>query len=48
MRLILLGPPRCGEGTQASSIVKEYGITHISTGDILDIILKMKQNLGKK
>lgn len=48
MRLILLGPPGAGKGTQASSIVKEYGITHISTGDIFRYNIKNETELGKK
>lgn len=34
MRLILLGPPGAGKGTQASGIVDRYKVPHISTGDI--------------
>lgn len=48
MRLILLGPPGAGKGTQASSIVAEYGITHISTGDIFRHNIKSETELGKK
>ena len=48
MRLILLGPPGAGKGTQASSIVSEYGITHISTGDIFRHNIKNETELGKK
>ena len=48
MRLILLGPPGAGKGTQASSIVAEYGITHISTGDIFRHNIKNGTELGKK
>lgn len=48
MRLILLGPPGVGKGTQASSIVAEYGITHISTGDIFRHNIKNETELGKK
>lgn len=48
MRLILLGPPGAGKGTQASSIVAEYGINHISTGDIFRHNIKNETELGKK
>ena len=48
MKLILLGPPGAGKGTQASSIVAEYGITHISTGDIFRHNIKNETELGKK
>ena len=48
MRLILLGPPGAGKGTQAESIVKKYGVEHISTGDIFRSNIKKETELGKK
>ncbi len=46
MRLVLLGPPGVGKGTQASSIVKKYDIPHISTGDIFRENIKNGTALG--
>jgi len=48
MRLILLGPPGAGKGTQAMNIVKEYSIPHISTGDIFRKNIKEGTELGKE
>ncbi len=48
MRLILLGPPGAGKGTQAVGIVKAFGIPHISTGDIFRKNLKEGTDLGVK
>ena len=48
MRLVLLGPPGAGKGTQASAIVKKYNIPHISTGDIFRANIKEGTDLGKK
>ena len=48
MRLVLLGPPGEGKGNKESSIVAEYGITHISTGDIFRHNIKNETELGKK
>ena len=46
MRLVLLGPPGVGKGTQASAIVKKYKIPHISTGDIFRANIKEGTELG--
>ncbi|MCL6518639.1 MAG: adenylate kinase [Armatimonadetes bacterium] len=48
MRLVLLGPPGAGKGTQASLISKKYKIPHISTGDILREAVKQGTELGRK
>lgn len=48
MRLILLGPPGAGKGTQAAAIVEKYKIPHISTGDIFRYNIKQGTELGKK
>jgi len=47
MRLILLGPPGAGKGTQASKIVEKYNIPHISTGEIFRKNIKSGTELGK-
>lgn len=48
LRLILLGPPGAGKGTQAAKIVEKYKIPHISTGDIFRKNIKEGTDLGKK
>ena len=46
MRLILLGPPGAGKGTQAKILVEAYGIPQLSTGDILRAAIADKTPLG--
>ena len=46
MRLILLGPPGAGKGTQAKFLVDTYGIPQLSTGDILRSAIAAKTPLG--
>jgi len=48
MLIILLGPPGAGKGTQAESIVKNYGLAYVSTGDILRKAVKEETPLGCK
>ncbi len=48
MKIIMLGAPGAGKGTQAKSIAEKYGIPHISTGDIFRANIKNGTELGKK
>lgn len=48
MKIIMLGAPGAGKGTQAKMISEKYGIPHISTGDIFRANIKNGTELGKK
>ena len=48
MRIVLLGPPGAGKGTQAVKLVEKYHIPHISTGDIFRMNIKEGTALGVK
>lgn len=48
MRLVLLGPPGAGKGTQAEILKGKYGYSHISTGEIFRRHIKEKTELGEK
>ena len=47
MKVVLLGPPGAGKGTQAMRIAKDYNLAHISTGDIFRMNMRENTELGK-
>ena len=48
MHILLMGPPGAGKGTQAANLVKEFTISHISTGDMFRAAIKAGTELGKQ
>lgn len=48
LNIVFMGPPGAGKGTQAASIVNEYSIPHISTGDAFRLAMGQGTELGKK
>ncbi len=48
MRIVFIGPPGAGKGTQAEKIIERYGVAHLSTGDMLRAARDAKTEVGLK
>ena len=48
MKIILMGPPGSGKGTQAKLLCEHYGIVHISTGDLLRAAMQEDSPKGRE
>ncbi len=47
MRLLMIGPPGAGKGTQCERLAQKYGLTHLSSGDIFRLQIVRETDLGK-
>jgi len=47
LNIVLFGPPGAGKGTQAEKLIKEFGLIHLSTGDIFRTNIKNETSLGE-
>ena len=47
LNIVIFGAPGSGKGTQSELIIKEYGLDHISTGDVLLSEMNNETELGK-
>ncbi|HIQ21244.1 MAG TPA: adenylate kinase, partial [Planctomycetes bacterium] len=48
MRIVFIGPPGAGKGTQAQRLVDTYGLAHLSTGDMLRAARDAQTELGRQ
>jgi adenylate kinase len=48
MRIVFIGPPGAGKGTQAARLVASYGVAHLSTGDMLRAARDARTEIGRK
>jgi len=48
MRIILIGPPGCGKGTQAKLLCKRMKLEHIGTGDLLREAIRNETSVGRR
>ncbi|EJB02355.1 adenylate kinase family protein [Rhizobium leguminosarum bv. trifolii WSM597] len=48
VNLVLIGPPGAGKGTQAERLVRDYGLMHVSTGDLLREAIRAATPLGRE
>ncbi|MEX2555522.1 MAG: adenylate kinase [Actinomycetota bacterium] len=48
MRIVLLGPPGAGKGTQAVQLAERYDVPHVSTGDILRFVVAWQTDIGQR
>jgi adenylate kinase len=46
LNIVLFGPPGSGKGTQSERLIQNYGLKHLSTGDILRVEIAAKSELG--